>query len=322
MIRRASIPVAMLVVWSAASAQPPKRLAIYDFDYSAVLTQAQAIFGTQVNVGRGINALLANNLASAQAFTIIERSKLDAVLQEQTLAAKSRAPQGVNPRTAGVPGVDLVLMGDITAFGRDDRHGGVTLGGRYCPKVLTGVRFGKKEDKAVVAIAYRLVDPNTGEVLISGEARGESTRKSKGIGGLVSVGHGLGLGGLDMASSGFQETIIGEATSDAVKKLAADLNRRASVLPAKELEMTAQIADADGSRVVLNVGARAGVRVGDRFEVARVKKEIRDPVTNVVIDLMTERVGEAVVTQITESIAVASYTGPAGAKIGDTARRL
>ena len=37
------------------------------------------------------------------------------------------------------------------------------------------------------------------------------------------------------------------------------------------------VAAVDGGQIVLNVGKRAGVNVGDQLEVVRVTKEIKDP---------------------------------------------
>ncbi len=56
----------------------------------------------------------------------------------------------------------------------------------------------------MVAIDYRLIDAETSEVIATGEARGESVRKSSGIGGFGGAwGGGGGGGGIDMTSSNF-----------------------------------------------------------------------------------------------------------------------
>ena len=43
------------------------------------------------------------------------------------------------------------------------------------------------------------------------------------------------------------------------------------------------VAAVDGGQIILNVGAKAGVNVGDQLEVVRVTKEIKDPATGHVI---------------------------------------
>ena len=51
--------------------------------------------------------------------------------------------------------------------------------------MLGGIASSQDKDKAVVAISYRLVDAETSEVIATGEARGESIRKSAGFGGMA-----------------------------------------------------------------------------------------------------------------------------------------
>ena len=48
--------------------------------------------------------------------------------------------------------------------------------------MIGGVANMNKENKAVVAIDYRLIDAETSEIIATGEAKGESKRKSSGIG--------------------------------------------------------------------------------------------------------------------------------------------
>src|SRR5208337_1318404 len=118
--------------------------------------------------------------------------------------------KGTNARIGQIIGADVYLMGDIVAFGRDDRNKRVNAGAFGVPGPFGHISVGKKTDKAVVVIDYRLVDAETSEVIDTGEARGESKRESKGFGGMFGVaGAGAGGGGVDMTSSNFGQTIIG-----------------------------------------------------------------------------------------------------------------
>jgi hypothetical protein len=200
------------------------------------------------------------------------------------------------------------------AFGRDDRDKRVGLGG-VVPKVGSWVKIGKKEDKAVVVIDYRLVDAETSEIIDTGEARGESERKSKGLGGLFSVPKLTAGGSVDMTSSNFAETIIGEATIDACNKLADIMNTKVPGLPKKQLNIEARIADVTGQVVAIAAGANDGVVVGDRFDVFHILSEIKDPVTGEVLDSKVEKTGDMVITEVRERVAFGQYTGgPVSAK--------
>jgi len=65
------------------------------------------------------------------------------------------------------------------------------------------------------------------------------------------------------------------------------------------------------------VGSRNGVRQGDRLQVWRPGKEIRDPVNGKVLMRDDTLLGEASVTTVTEISAIATYKGTEPVKVGD-----
>ena len=140
-------------------------------------------------------------------------------LKEQDFAAGDRVKQGTGAHVGQIKGADLTLLGDIVVFGRDDRKvsGGV---GAIVPAAGGIIGGSKSDNKAVVVLDYRIVDVETSEVVATGEARGESKRTSKGFGAALLAGGVFAGGAVNMTSSNFGETIIGEATMDAVNKLA------------------------------------------------------------------------------------------------------
>lgn len=163
----------------------------------------------------------------------------------------------------------------------------------------------------MVAINYRIVDAETGEILDTGEARGESKRESKDWGGFVGkadVG-AVGAGG-GMESSNFQETIIGEATMDACDKLAAEIAKKIPELPIKPRVIDAMVASVQGEKIYINYGTNEGIQVGDRFEVHQITGIVKDPDTKEVLDKQTVHVGSLVITQVREKTSIGSYSGP------------
>jgi len=298
-----------------------KRLAVEEFDYSTVKTAVQTIFGTEQNIGKGIRALFTHRLTQGAQLTVVERAKLDVVLKEQDIGGGNRVKAGTGARIGRIKGADAILMGDIVAFGRDDRKKGIK-GGAAIPGIIGGV-FSNwlKSEKAVVVISYRLVDSETSEVIHTGEARGESVRKSKGWGALAGA---LGVAGgvqIDMTSSNFAETIIGEATIDCVNKLAETMNQKVPSLPAKKIEVEARVADVSGGTVTITSGSNDGVQVGDKFAIERVVKEVVDPVTKGVLDLQTVQVGDLVVSTVRERISIGTFTGTEAPQVTWVARK-
>src|SRR5438552_5938279 len=212
---------------SAAITQAEKKRVIVDeFDYSAVMTQVQAVFKTQQNIGKGIRAMFVKPMAEANSVVIVERAKMDTLIKEQDMNAGNRVKQGTGARVGRISGADGLLAGDIIIFGRDDKKTKVRGGGIF-GGAIGAIAASSNQDKAVVAIAYRLIDAETSEVIATGEARGESIRKGNALGALGGVlGKGVAGVEVDMTSSNFAETIIGEATQDCVNKLADILKQQ------------------------------------------------------------------------------------------------
>jgi hypothetical protein len=158
---------------------------------------------------------------------------------------------------------------------------------------------------------------------LSGEARGESKRTSKGGGAGLFVG-GVGVGGVvDMSSSNFGETIIGEATMDAVNKLADEINGASlqGGAESREVDLDARVADVSGNMITINAGAAAGLRAGQTFTVYHKGKEIKDPSTGEVLDVQTTPVGQLTITVVRDRIATGTFSGSAAATVGDVVRK-
>jgi len=302
--------------------QARKTMTIEPFDYSAVMTAVQSIFGTQQNIGQGIAAMMTNRITQDGKFTVVERRKIEALTKEQDFNASNRVKQGTGARIGQIKGAQLTLAGDIVVFGRDDRHvGGAVGGGTY--GAAAGIGGYKNTDKAVVVLNFRLIDVETSEIVATGEARGESKRTSKGFGAGLWAGGVLAGGGLNMNSSNFAETIIGEATTDAVNKLAAQLNGATlqGGADSRELDLDARVADVSGNSITINAGAAAGLQPGQTFTIYHTGKEIKDPSTGEVLDVQTTPLGQFTVTVVRDRICIGTYSGSGQPVVGDVVRK-
>jgi curli biogenesis system outer membrane secretion channel CsgG len=288
-----------------------RRAAIDEFDWAAVKTAVNDIFKTEVDIGKGIRAMLTKRLQEAGKIRIVERAKIKTLMGEQDFGSSNRVKKGTNAGIGKIMGADVYLMGDIVTFGRDDKDNRVKAGAITNKLGRFGglINIGKKEEKAVVVINYRFVDTETSEVIDSGEARGESSRKSKGLGGLFGIS-GTAVGGsVDMTSSNFAETIIGEATMNACDKLAEIINAKVPSFPMKQVDVEARVADVNGPAVTITAGSNDGVLAGDRFEVFRILSTIIDPQTKEVLDNQVEKTGDMVITSVRERVSTGQYTG-------------
>lgn len=88
---------------------------------------------------------------------------------------------------------------------------------------------------------------------------------------------------------------------------------------ARDIDIDARVADISGQTITINAGAQNGIETGTRLTVYRKGKEIKDPVTNEVLDVQVTPIGTMVITNVRERVASGTYAGNA-AQIGDVVR--
>jgi curli biogenesis system outer membrane secretion channel CsgG len=296
-----------------------KRVAVFDFDYATVRTNSAALFGSDIDVGKGIADLLVKNLVTDGTYSVIERKSLDKILAEQNFSNSDRANPASAAKIGKILGLDAIIVGSITQFGNETKNMKVGGGGGGFGGFGIG-GIGKKDSKANVQIDARLVDIDTAEILGVAEGKGESKRSSTSLLGGGGNWHGFGGGAVDFGSSDFQQTIIGEAVKAAVDQMTAGVIGSADKLQMRIVKVEGLVAAVDGGQIVLNVGAKTGIKVGDHMSVERVTSTIKDPATGAVLRKMTTKLGELEVTDVDEISAVCRPLSGNGFKVGDVAR--
>jgi hypothetical protein len=181
---------------------------------------------------------------------------------------------------------------------------------------------GKSDSKAVVNVTAKLIDINTAEILAVATGSGQSKRSGFTMGGGGGGGSGGGGGGLDMGSSNFANSILGEAVNASVADLGQQLDDKADSLPTVVVKVSGLVADVTDNTLILNVGTKAGVKVGDHLGIFRKGKEIRDPATGKVLKTMETRLGDVTITQADETSSTGTYSGPTPPKVGDAAETV
>ena len=188
--------------------QSAPTIAVLDFEFGSV----QKWWSGNQDIGKGISDMLVDELVNAGGFRVIERKALDAIIAEQNLSNSNRAEPGAKEiaQIGKLLGVKYLVVGSVTKFGTEQsstRIGGGAFGTRY------GVgNVGTSKGKASVGITARIIDTSTGEIMAS--AKGDGTSKRSGL---------LLGGSIEFGSSDFRDTILGEATDEAVKATAAKL---------------------------------------------------------------------------------------------------
>ena len=108
-------------------------------------------------VGWELSSMLSNELANTNSFKVVERSRLEAALNEQNLAAGGRIKAGTGAKIGRMTGAQYLVMGTVTAFERNTAGtgGGVSFG---------GISIGGKKKEAYLAVDLRVVNSTTGEL--------------------------------------------------------------------------------------------------------------------------------------------------------------
>jgi curli biogenesis system outer membrane secretion channel CsgG len=214
----ASMALAVLASPAAAQSKRPT-VAILDLDYGTI----DHWWGGNWDVGKGVADLIVDGLVEDGSYRVIERKRLDAILAEQNFSNSDRADPDASKvaKLGKALGVKYLLVGSITKFGMENKDVKVGGGGWGGGKFGLG-NVGTKKGKANVALTVRMVDTSTGEILASAKGDGTSSRSGLLLGGGGGGGAGA-IGGIEMGSSDFRDTVLGEATEAAVKAVVAKL---------------------------------------------------------------------------------------------------
>ena len=305
----------------AQAAKRRPRIAVLDFDYATVQTWSQSVFGTNVDIGKGITQLVVTDLVKDGSYSVIERAAMDKIMTEQNFSNSNRADPTSAAKIGKLLGLDAIIVGSITEFGGETKKTGLGgIGGNWHGVGLGSV--GHSNSKANVAITARIINVDTAEITGVADGKGQSSRASTNLLGGGAGGGGFGGGAADFSTTGFQQTIIGEATKNAVDQLSTNLVADAPKVGVRTITVEGLVAAVEGDQIILNLGAKAGIKVGDQFEVSRVTKEIKDPATGAVIRRLANTLGVVKATDVDDSSAVCTVVSGSGFKTGDKVKTV
>jgi curli biogenesis system outer membrane secretion channel CsgG len=205
---------------SAQAKSTRPTVALLDFDFGTV----QQWWSGNWDIGKGICDMIVDELVNDGSYRVIERKRLDAILAEQNFSNSERAdPSAATVAKLGkVLGVKYLIVGSVTKFGMEQKKQSVGGGGWGGGGFGLG-KVGREKGKANVAITARVIDISTAEIMASAKGEGVSSRSGLLLGGGGGGWGGGGFGGIDMGSSDYRETVLGEATELAVKQVTEKL---------------------------------------------------------------------------------------------------
>jgi curli biogenesis system outer membrane secretion channel CsgG len=118
------------------------------------------------SVGWELSDMLASELAAINAFTVVERTNLEAVMREQDLGASGRVRPDTAAQIGQLTGAQYIVLGTVSAYSEETARsgGGVNLRGVNIGGRSTNIGVGGSRTQAYIAVDLRVVDANTGEL--------------------------------------------------------------------------------------------------------------------------------------------------------------
>jgi curli biogenesis system outer membrane secretion channel CsgG len=201
-------------------------------------------------LGKQVADMLTTRLGASQKFLVFERPDLDKVKAEQSIT-----------RESGLVGVDALVIGSVTEFGRS------TTG-------KSGFLSGTKIQNAHAKVEIRLVDVKTGYVFFTASGSGDASTES---------GEIAGFGSKADYDATLNDRAIGAAISDVQNALISKLEER---------PWRTDILKVDGRQLYLSGGTRQGIQVGDLLTVLKAGEKVKSAQTGFDISLPASKVGQ------------------------------
>lgn len=283
------------VASSAVAAAAKPRVAVIEF-------KDKTSHYSWYRAGEAAQDMFVTELVKSGKYRVIEREQLAAIMQEKGLSLSG----DIDPKTAvkagKLLGVEYLVTGALTELGVADR-------GARVPGVfgMPSVRVGSQKMDA--SIDARMINTTTGEIVWADTAKETTSDASVYVAG---VG-----GGVE------DKRKLDRVLRPVVVKLAASMGQASA--PTSGLGgagdasgIAGKIAKVEGGSVFLNVGAEAGIKEGDAFDVYRVGNVIKDPDTGEVLGSDETKVGRVKVTKVMGArLSTASIVSGSGFKSGD-----
>lgn len=219
---------------------PKRRIAIVDF-------QNKTPYGKR-ELGDSATDIIITELQKTGQFIIVEREKVQAIMDEQRFSNSDAAEPATAVKLGRLLGASAIVTGSVSQFGQ--REEGVDT-----------IVYQRKSQISEATVDIRIVDVQSGEILVADSGRGEAEQTIKGS---------MGLGG----RSSYDTTLAGEALRAAIFKFSKNITDRMGTTP-----WTARVATVDSGRIYIDAGKATNLSLGAELEVMRPGKEIISPTT-------------------------------------------
>ena len=257
---------AVLTAGGPVLAQDRPRVAVFPFD-----NRTNWWAGEMGNVAAD---MIVTRLVNSGVFTVIERERLQAILEEQGFQLSGQVNSSDVVEIDRLAGVMYLITGSVTRFSIDERG----------TRVL-GRNLGYTEAESEMNV--RAFSTETGEIITATEGSGSKR--------LVNVSGVISMSAMDRGAA---EEALGPAADNIVEALVRQRDRFViTEVAAPPVAMPAIVGSAADGSIYIDQGENFSVQVGQRFEVHRVIDEIVNAAGEV-LDQITDVVGVIEVTRV------------------------
>lgn len=198
-------------------------------------------------LGKQASDMLSSRLVKSGNFMVFERTDIKKIQQEQSISG------------GGLIGVDTVILGSVTEFGR-------SISGK------SGFMSSTKMQLARAKVEIRLVDIKTGQAYFSATGAGEASTES---------GEIAGYGSRAAYDATLNDRAIAAAITDVIDKLVSTLDER---------KWRTDILDYREGQVFISGGSRQGIKIGDTLRVMSPGQIVKSQQTGMEISLPAKQV--------------------------------
>jgi curli biogenesis system outer membrane secretion channel CsgG len=216
-----------------------RRIAILDFENLAD-------FGGQ-KLGSAIADQLVSHVARSNRYILIERSRIEKILQEQALGQSGTITEETAAQVGKLLGVESLVLGKILDARQETENKKIDNEEKKWSLKL-------KATVGIVHISYKMVSTTTGEILLADDVSETE----------IKPGFGLKTKDVDLENMfEFDETVLGIAVRKAVNKIAQDIVDNVSVI-----EWVGKVVQSRADTLIyFTPGRGAGVKLEQLFDI-------------------------------------------------------
>lgn len=216
-----------------------KKIAVLDFEN-------QSGFGSE-KLGSAVADMLITQLARSNRFVLIERSRIDQILNEQALGQSGTITETTAPQVAQLLGVESIIIGRILQASQESgSHKFEDEKDKWYLKLKASI--------GVALISYKMINAATGEVLASDRCSATE----------IKPGFGFKSKDLDLENMHeFDQTVLGKAVRNVVDKISLSIIKNAD-----RVEWIGKVVQSQADSIIyFTPGRGAGVTLDQVFEI-------------------------------------------------------